>query len=51
MIFYSNTVIWIIMLAGLIFNLFFPRQAYIGSFFIIMGAILLIFGTGRDKNK
>ena len=47
----SKKVIWLMMLAGLIFNLFFPRQAYIGSFFIIMGAILLIFGTGREKNK
>jgi len=45
----SKKVIWLIMLAGLIFNLFFPRQAYLGSFFIVMGAIFLI--AGRDTNK
>ena len=35
------------MLAGLIFNLFFPRQAYIGSFFIVMGLAVLIFGSDK----
>jgi hypothetical protein len=45
----NKKVIWLIMLVGLIFNLFFPRQAYIGSFFIVTGAIFLI--AGRDTNK
>lgn len=38
----SKKAIWLTMLAGLVFNLFFPKQAYIGSFFIVMGGVLLL---------
>lgn len=44
----SKKAIWLTMLAGLVFNLFFPKQAYIGSFFIVMSGVLLL--VGRDKN-
>jgi len=44
----SKKVIWLIILASIVFNLFFPKQAYIGSFFIVMGILLLIFGRDMD---
>lgn len=48
----NKKIIGLIILAGFIFNLFFPAKAYFGSFFIVMGAIFLIASTfGKDENK